>query len=72
MQIFHEKVEIFCHKTYFRSVLHSFCTKLTEAATRPQHQTAAQPLTIHEDKRLNSKENAQGESGCAQEQEHTR
>ena len=35
MQIFYEKVEIFCHKTYFSSVLHSFCTKLTEAATPP-------------------------------------
>lgn len=49
-----------------------FVQNLQKRLRRPQHQTAAQPLTIHEDKRLNSKENAQGESGCAQEQEHTR
>ena len=25
MQIFHKKVEMFCHKMYFDYVLHSFC-----------------------------------------------
>lgn len=27
MQIFDKKVEMFCHKTYFDSILHSFCAK---------------------------------------------